>query len=247
MARSTASGQGNGDGPTRPAIALEAELRQRIAELEKALRDAEQVSQSLSESEAQFRKMAQHSLLGISIIVDGQYTYTNPAYNDTFGYSAEEMLSLNPLDRIAPGDRAFAAEKLRQALASEIERAEFSLRVQRKDGNLLDIELSGSAMMVNGKRALILLTKDVTSRTTAERRLRESQETLSTIAASASDAIVMIDNDGQITFWNDAAESMFGHTSSEAIGQDLHALVAAPQYRQSYRAPFAAFRNSGKG
>ena len=247
MARSSASGQGNGTGPTQPAIAVEAKLRQRIAELETALCDADRASRSLRESEAQFRSIAQHSLLGIAIIVDGKYTYTNPAYIETYGYSADEMLLLDPLAPVAPKDRAFAGEKLRQALASEIERAEFPLRVQRKDGTLLDIELSGSAMMVNGKRSLILLTKDITSRTTAERRLRESRETLSTIAATASDAIVMIDNDGQITFWNDAAETIFGHTRTEAIGQDLHALLAAPKYRQSHKEGFARFRKTGEG
>ncbi len=226
---------------------MESRLRQRTAELESALHKAERLSESLRESEAQFRSMAQHSLLGMSIIVDGKYTYANPAYSETFGYSVDEMLLLDPLALIAPSDRAFAAEKLRQALASEIERAEFSLRAQRKDGMPLDIELSGSAMVVNGKRSLILLTKDITSRTTTERRLRESEETLRTVAATAHDAIVMINNDGQITFWNRAAESIFGHTSTEAIGQDLHALLAPPHYRPGYTEPLAQFRKTGKG
>lgn len=81
----------------------------------------------------------------------------------------------------------------------------------------------------------------------AERRLRESEETLRTIAASARDAILMINNDGQITFWNDAAENIFGHTSAEALGQDLHALLAASAFRQSYKEPFPLFRKTGKG
>lgn len=191
--------------------------------------------------------MSHNFLLGISIIVDGKYTYTNPAQNDIFGYSADEMLLLDLLAIVAPNDRAFAAKQLRQALASEIERAEFKLRAQCKDGTLLDLELSGCAMMVNGKRSLVILTKDITSRTAAERRLREIEETLRTVAASARDAILMINNDGQITFWNDAAETIFGHTRTEAIGQDVHALLAAPQYRQSYSEPFALFRKTGKG
>ncbi len=57
----------------------------------------------------------------------------------------------------------------------------------------------------------------------------------------------MMDNDGRITFWNEAAETIFGRTRTEAIGQDLHALLAAPQYRQSYGEPFALFRKTGKG
>ena len=247
MAASTAGGQGGGTGPRQPETAVKDPLRQRVAELEAALREAERLSQSLRESEAQFRSLAHTSLLGISIIVDGEYTYTNPAQNEMFGYSADEMLLLDPLATIAPSDRAFAAEQLHRALASEIEQAEFGLRAQRKDGTQLDIELSGSAMVVNGKRSLVIFTRDVTQRTAAQRRLRESEETLRTVAASASDAILMMNDDGQITFWNDAAENIFGHTSAEAIGQDLHTLLAAPRYRQSFRESFALFQETGKG
>lgn len=247
MTKPSTSGPGSGAGPTQPAAAVEETLRQRTAELETALCEAERISQSLRESEAQFRSMARNSLLGISLIVNGKYAYTNPAQNEILGYSADEMLLLDPLATIAPSDRGLAAEMLRQALVSEIERAELTLRAQRKDGTLFDVEISGSAMLVNGERSLIVLTKDITSRTAAEQRLRESEETLRTVADSARDAIVMINDDGQITFWNHAAESVFGYSSAEVIGQELHTLLAAPQYRHSYREPFARFRKTGKG
>ncbi len=176
IAKSTASGRKSGTGSLRPAIAVEDQLRQRTAELETALREAERISALLRESEAQFRRMSHDFLLGISIIVDGKYTYTNPALNELLGYSADEMLLLDPLATVAPGDRAFAAEMLRHALASEIERAEVTLRAQRKDGMLLDIELSGNAMMLNGKQSLVILTKDITRRTTAERRCARARK-----------------------------------------------------------------------
>lgn len=247
MSSVTPSDRGSEIGTPRPVIAGEERLRQRTAELESALREAERTNQSLRESEAQFRRMADNSLIGIAIIVDGKHTYTNRALTEIFGYSADEMLSLSPLALTADSDRAFAAEKLRQALATEIERTEFTICAQRKDGTHLDIEVSGSAMEIGGKRALIVLTRDVSLRTVAEGRLRESEESLRTVAASVSDAILMIDNDGSITFWNDAAEKIFGYTCAEAMRQDVHALLAAPQYQHSYREPFARFRTTGKG
>jgi diguanylate cyclase (GGDEF)-like protein/PAS domain S-box-containing protein len=247
VAKPTPGDKGKGTGYVGSAIEKQEQLRQRTADLETALLEAERINQSLRESEAQFRSMADNSLIGIAIIEDGRHTYTNRALNETFGYSAEEMLLLNPLALTAECDRAFASEKLRQALASEIERTEFSLKALRKDGTLLDLEVSGSAMMVAGKRALIVLTRDVSLRTLAEGRLRESEESLRTVAASVSDAILMIDNDGKITFWNDAAQRIFGYSGDEVIGREMHELLAAPQYRQSYREPFARFRKTGEG
>lgn len=80
-----------------PAISVEEQLRQRTAELQTALREAQRTGESLRESEAQFRSMAHNSLLGISIIVDGKYTYTNAVQNELLGYSADEMLLIDPL------------------------------------------------------------------------------------------------------------------------------------------------------
>lgn len=247
MAKSTPSDQRREIGSDGSVIVGELQLCQPTADLQSALREAERINQSLRESEAQFRSMADSSLIGIAIIVDGRHVYTNRALNEIFGYGAEEMLLQNPPALTAECDRALAAEKLRQALAGELERIEFSLRALRKDGTLVDVEVSGSATQVAGKRALIVLTKDVSLRTLAERRLRESEESLRTVAASVSDAILMIDNDGMLTFWNDAAERIFGYTSAEVIGRDMHALLAAPQYHESYREPFARFRKTGEG
>ncbi len=247
MARSTDNNPERESETASPATATHDRLRQRIAKLERALRKARQSMETLRESEAQFRNMAHNSLLGMAMIVDGRYTYANPAYKEIFGYSAEEMLSVDPLALVAPSDRAFAAEKLRQASESMIDRAEFSMRIQRKGGREREVEFSGSAVDINGKRLLILLARDITLRVTAERKLRESEETLRTVSASTHDAIIMIDNDGRISFWNDAARTIFGHTRDEAIGQDLHALLAAPQYRHDHKQAFAEFRNTGKG
>jgi len=39
------------------------------------------------------------------------------------------------------------------------------------------------------------------------------------------DAILIADRDGAIRFWNSGAERMFGHTSTEALGQSLDLII----------------------
>ncbi len=46
------------------------------------------------------------------------------------------------------------------------------------------------------------------------------------VAESASDAIIMMNARGIITFWNRSAEKLFGYSEIEAMGSDLHSLVA---------------------
>ena len=45
------------------------------------------------------------------------------------------------------------------------------------------------------------------------------------VLSARSDAIVAADRDGIIRFWNPGAERIFGHASSEAIGQSLDLII----------------------
>ncbi len=55
----------------------------------------------------------------------------------------------------------------------------------------------------------------------AEKALRDSEERLARILASAMDAIVTMDSDGRVVLFNTAAEKIFGCAAVEAIGQPL--------------------------
>jgi PAS domain S-box-containing protein len=76
---------------------------------------------------------------------------------------------------------------------------------------------------------------------------RESEARMRTITDSAQDAIVMMDPSGRVSYWNPAAERMFGRTSAEAIGQNLHAFLAPSRYLDSFRTAFPAFLATGSG
>jgi PAS domain S-box-containing protein len=40
--------------------------------------------------------------------------------------------------------------------------------------------------------------------------------------------MIMMDFDGNVSFWNPAAEAIFGYPMEEATGQNLHFLLAPP-------------------
>ena len=68
-----------------------------------------------------------------------------------------------------------------------------------------------------------------------EQELRESESRFRTLAETASDAIITIDERSTIIFANPAAESVFGYTVSEMLGRDLTMLM--PEYlRHLHRA-----------
>ncbi|MDP1609441.1 MAG: PAS domain S-box protein [Sulfuritalea sp.] len=87
----------------------------------------------------------------------------------------------------------------------------------------------------------------VAERKRAKHELRDSEETLRTIASSAQDAILMLDNEGRIALWNPAAERIFGYSSEEALGKDLHLLLVPKRFHEAHRAAFPRFRSTGEG
>ncbi|MDO8945741.1 MAG: PAS domain S-box protein [Desulfocapsaceae bacterium] len=81
----------------------------------------------------------------------------------------------------------------------------------------------------------------------AERSLRQSEERLRGITDSAQDAILMMDSQGAISYWNPAAETILGYRAEEALGKNLHTLLAPLRYHAAHQKAFPEFLHSGHG
>jgi diguanylate cyclase (GGDEF)-like protein/PAS domain S-box-containing protein len=57
----------------------------------------------------------------------------------------------------------------------------------------------------------------------------------------------MMDSQGCISFWNPAAERIFGYMCDEVIGKPLHEHIAPEKFREKYRTGIEHFFKSGKG
>jgi len=91
------------------------------------------------------------------------------------------------------------------------------------------------------------LKQEIAERVQAEKALRESEEKFRAISVSAQDSIIMIDNEGNISFWNEAAERIFGYSRQEALGQEMHIFLAPERYHDAYREGFGRFKTTGQG
>lgn len=80
-----------------------------------------------------------------------------------------------------------------------------------------------------------------------EEALRSSETRFRTMAETASDALIVIDSDGRITFWNNAAAQIFGYAEEEALGRNMHALLASPEDAERHRCAMETFVRSGQG
>ena len=81
----------------------------------------------------------------------------------------------------------------------------------------------------------------------AEESLRESEEVFSAIGSAAQDGIIMMDNEGKTSYWNRAAERMFGYTNAQVIGKSMHYFIAPSRYLPNFETQFHQFRDTGQG
>ncbi len=88
----------------------------------------------------------------------------------------------------------------------------------------------------SGPREIKNLARDLTAlserysdtceaRTLAETSLRESEDKFRSLTASALDGIILMDRQGNIAYWNEAATTIFGFSSHEALGNPIHSLI----------------------
>lgn len=88
---------------------------------------------------------------------------------------------------------------------------------------------------------------EMANRRYGESVLNDSQERLRQIIAAAQDAIIMVDAQGYINLWNQAAERIFGYSQAEVLGKDLHHLLTPERFHQTFHTNFLKFIQTGQG
>lgn len=184
---------------------------------------------------------------------DDRYEYVSPVCQQITGYAAAEFVA-DPglMERIVhPDDRLRYAEHFHALCAkTEWSETELQFRICARDGEIRWIEHACRA--VSDERGCYLgrrgVNRDITERKRAERALRESEERFRVAAESIRDAFVVMEGEeGIVTWWNPAAETMFGYGRQEMIGRSLHECLAPTLPRETVCRGMTRFARNGKG
>jgi len=88
---------------------------------------------------------------------------------------------------------------------------------------------------------------DITARKKMEDDLHISEQKNRTITVMAKDAIIMVDENDTVLFWNPAAETIFGYPEKEVMGKELHGFIVPGTYHDAYTNGMEQFRKTGTG
>ena len=185
----------------------------------------------------------------ISTDAENRVVEWNPGAESLFGYTSSEV-SGTQLDELITGpDIHKEMESFTELISGGQSLLPVETKRYRKDGSSVFVTTSGSPIVTADGEfiGMVAVYTDNTERKEVEQTLRENEEKFRSIAASAQDGILMMDADGRITFFNNAAERMFGYTTDQVLGKDLHNLLAPENYRKGFQKAFPHFRESGEG
>jgi PAS domain S-box-containing protein len=173
------------------------------------LTDRRRAEASLRQSEELYRTVVEQAAENIFVIdvETRRIVQANAAFRRTLGYGEGEIEGLRLHDFVVL-DRRDLDESVRRIVDGERLTAERTYR--RKDGTLLDVEVSASAISLGGRDALCVVAHDVTERNRTEERLRRSEAGLleAQRVANLGDWEYAIDEDR--ARWSDQTFRIFG-------------------------------------
>lgn len=183
--------------------------------------------QALRRKEEFFRQLVEHAPDIIRVLdLEGRVIYDSPSVQRILGYAPEERIGSNCFERIHPDERPSIFERFKAAVASGGLAGPIEYRYQAKNGSWLSMEAVGQRTKdEHGQDVMVLNVRNITDRRQVEDNLRESEERFRSVAETASEAIVIIDEKQLIVFVNSAVEGIFGYPPHELIGQSIFELM----------------------
>ncbi|UKP00138.1 PAS domain S-box protein [Nostoc sp. UHCC 0870] len=143
--------------------------------------------QALRESEARFRAIFSQAALGIALItVDGKFLQVNPALCQLTGYTHDELMQMNFQDITHPDDLETDCHQVQRVLAQEINSYSLEKRYIHKNGSIVWVNLTSSAVWNDEGEVQYALgiVEDITDRKQAQAAQNFLVAASTTLAAS---------------------------------------------------------------
>jgi len=182
------------------------------------------LNEQLVESEEKFRNLFENA--GDPIFLedlDGNILDANKRACELYGYSPKEMRALKVGGLLTKE----AAAKLSD-FRKMIERkglAFIETQNKARDGSLIDVEVSASAVEIGGRMLALVICRDIRERKRLERERRESEEKYRNLFENAIDPVFLSEFNGTVLDCNKAATDLYGCDRATLLAMNAWELV----------------------
>jgi PAS domain S-box-containing protein len=174
---------------------------------------------------------------------EGKILRVSPSCRAIVGYEPKELVGRNGAEFVHPGDLEGARAEIRIARRGE-QRRNFETPWVHKDGRV--IPMAWSCVWSDAEQCHFFIGRDMTEAKKAEEALLDSERMARTIIDTALDAIIQVNESGEVLEWNPQAESILGWSRQEAMGRPITDLYLPKGYRPRYLTMNELLRQVGR-
>ena len=172
----------------------------------------------------------QRAGMGLAVVgLDLKLQLTNPVLQTLLGYSAAELAQLDWADLTHPDDLSQAQVSFDTCFQHPNDRIQLEKRYLHKQGHSIWVSLT-LAPVFNARgqiQAVVATVQDISDRKQAETQIQFQSHLLEAI----QDAVIAVDLQGQIIYWNQGATTAYGWTTEEVMGQSVVQVLVPPDQR----------------
>jgi PAS domain S-box-containing protein len=194
---------------------------------------ATRIEEALRKSEAQYRLLfeANPHAMWVFDLTTLRFLAVNDAAVRHYGYSRAEFLDMTIKD-IRPPEDVEALEEYLTSDPAEIEHAG-EWRHQKKDGTIINVDVTTSRLSFAGRPAEFVLVHDITERNRAETALRISEDRYRDLVDNSHELICTHDLEGRVLSVNPWAARVLGYPQGSLVGTNIRDGLL-PEYRAQF-------------
>ena len=203
------------------------ELLETNEQLRREIENRKSVEERLRESESYIRGILNAAPAGIGLVHNRELNWVSERMCEMIGYSADELIGQSARVAYESGEEFERVGKVKYSEIQERGVGTVETRFRRKDGSVLDVLLSSSAIDPGDlSKGAIFTAFDITERKQVEKALRESEEKYRRLVESSIDGIAIVQG-AEMKFANKAMLNMYGATGpEEVVGHNFTKFVA---------------------
>jgi PAS domain S-box-containing protein len=194
---------------------------------------ATRIEEALRKSEAQYRLLFESNphAMWVYDLETRRFLAVNNAAINHYGYSRQEFLAMTIQD-IRPQEDV---EILQNYLASPNPNFNHAgeWRHQKKDGTIINVEITSNLLDFEGRRAVLVLANDITERNAAEKAVRDSEDRYRDLVDNSHELICTHDLEGRVISVNPWAARVLGYPQEALIGMNIRDGLL-PEYREEF-------------
>ncbi len=188
----------------------------------RGVRERERLERARGEIDRRYGILVETSPLGIIAHSAGKIVFANREAARLIGANdPDELIGLPSLSFLHPSYRDVVAKRVNAIYDANEPAPLLEEKFVRTDGRIIDVEVAGIPIEIEGRPAVQVVFRDITNRKETERKLEEIRGRLRSVIERAPVILWALDRDGVFTLSEGDGLKHFGLKPGEIVGRSI--------------------------